>query len=84
MYGRRRMVISVLLGFIIGWMVRSLGLFSYIPGDQAVRVIGYIIPGLIANSMERQGIIQTISVMGVAAVIVRLILILVFGGQLIG
>jgi len=84
MYGRRRMVISVLLGFIIGWMVRSLGLFAYIPGDQAVRVIGYIIPGLIANSMERQGIIQTISIMGVAAVIVRLVLVLVFGGQLIG
>ena len=82
-YGRRRMVISVLLGFIFGWLVRSFGLVSYIPGDQVVHVIGYIIPGLIANSMERQGIVQTLSVMGIAAVVVRLILILVFGGQLI-
>ncbi len=83
-YGRRRMVISVLLGFIFGWMVRSFGFVGYIPGDQAVHVIGYIIPGLIANSMERQGAVQTLSIMGVAAVVVRLILILVFGGQLIG
>ncbi|MCK4357447.1 MAG: poly-gamma-glutamate biosynthesis protein PgsC [Candidatus Cloacimonetes bacterium] len=83
-YGRRRMVISVLLGFIFGWIARSYGLFSTLPSDYTVQVIGYIIPGLIANSMDRQGIVPTLTVMGIAAVIVRFILIIVFGGKLIG
>lgn len=83
-YGRRRMVLSVLLGFILGWIVRSYGFPAYLPENQAVHVVGYIIPGLIANSMERQGIIQTLTIMGIAAVLVRFVLVLVFGGELIG
>jgi poly-gamma-glutamate biosynthesis protein PgsC/CapC len=83
-YGRRRMVITVLLGFIFGWMARYYGIFIHLSTDYSVNVIGFIIPGLIANSMERQGIIRTLSVMTVAAVIVRLLLILLFNGQLIG
>lgn len=83
-YGRRRMVITVLLGFIIGWMARYYGIFANLSSDYSVNVIGFIIPGLIANAMERQGIIKTLSIMVVAAVIVRLLLILIFGGELIG
>ena len=81
-YGRRRMVITVLLGFIFGWIARTYGIFTGFPSNYPVGVIGYIIPGLIANSMERQGIIRTVTVMFIAAVIVRLILVLIFGGKL--
>lgn len=81
-YGRRRMVITVLLGFIFGWIARTYGIFTGLPSNYSVGVIGYIIPGLIANSMEKQGIIRTVTVMFIAAVIVRLILILIFGGKL--
>ena len=83
-YGRRRMVITVLLGFIIGWMARYYGIFANLSSDYSVNVIGFIIPGLIANSMERQGIVKTLSIMFVAAVIVRFLLILIFGGEIIG
>lgn len=83
-YGRRRMVITVLLGFILGWLARFYGLFSSLPTEYSVNVIGFIIPGLIANSMEKQGIIKTLTIMIVAAVVVRFILILIFGGQIIG
>jgi poly-gamma-glutamate biosynthesis protein PgsC/CapC len=83
-YGRRRMVITVLLGFIIGWMARYYGVFANLSSDYSVNVIGFIIPGLIANSMERQGIVKTLSIMFVAAVIVRFLLILIFGGEIIG
>ncbi len=83
-YGRRRMVITVLLGFILGWVARYYGLFSGLPTGYSVNVIGFIIPGLIANSMEKQGIIKTLSIMIVAAVVVRFLLILIFGGKLIG
>lgn len=83
-YGRRRMVITVLLGFILGWVARYYGLFSGLPTGYSVNVIGFIIPGLIANSMEKQGIVKTLSIMIVAAVVVRFLLILIFGGKLIG
>ena len=83
-YGRRRMVITVLLGFIIGWMARYYGVFANLSSDYSVNVIGFIIPGLIANAMEKQGIIKTLSIMAVAAVIVRFLLILIFGGEIIG
>ncbi|HHE38809.1 MAG TPA: poly-gamma-glutamate biosynthesis protein PgsC [Candidatus Cloacimonetes bacterium] len=83
-YGRRRMVISVLLGFVLGWIARTYGLFSFLPTEYSVNVIGYIIPGLIANSMEKQGITKTFAIMTVAAVVVRFILILIFKGQIIG
>ena len=82
-YGRRRMVISVLLGFVLGWMARTYGFFGPLPSTYSVQVIGFIIPGLIANSMEKQGILSTLSVMFVAAVIVRFVLIIVFAGTLI-
>jgi len=83
-YGRRRMVISVLLGFILGWLADHYGIFGALNSEYKVQVIGYIIPGLIANSMEKQGVVKTISVMTVAAVLVRLILLVIFGGRLIG
>lgn len=82
-YGRRRMVITVLLGFILGWAARYYGIFINLSPDYTVNVIGFIIPGLIANSMEQQGIIRTMAVMIVAAVVVRLLLIIIFSGQLI-
>ena len=83
-YGRRRMVITVLLGFILGWAARYYGIFINLSPDYSVNVIGFIIPGLIANSMEKQGVLRTLSIMTVAAVFVRLLLIIIFSGQLIG
>jgi gamma-polyglutamate biosynthesis protein CapC len=82
-YGRRRMVITVLFGFIFGWIAKNYGVFNSMPSEYSVQVIGFIIPGLIANSMEKQGVIKTLTVMTIAAVIVRFILIIVFGGKLI-
>jgi hypothetical protein len=73
----------VLLGFILGWLARYYGLFANLPGAYSAEVIGFIIPGLIANSMEKQGILRTLSVMFVAAILVRLILVIVFNGELI-
>ena len=45
-------------------------------------VIGNIIPGLIANWMDRQGVTRTISVVILTAVLVKLAVMLLFGGVL--
>jgi len=83
-YGRRRTVIIIITGFIFGWLSREFLIFG-LPGGQTLefQAIGYIIPGLIANWMERQGVIQTLSTMVVAAVFVRLLLMIFTGGKVI-
>ena len=81
-YGRRRMVLAVLLGFILGYYSRVV--WSHGIGDIRLEAIGYIIPGLIANWMERQGVFKTITTVLMAGAAVRLIAILVMGGRLIG
>ena len=82
-YGRRRIVVAVLIGFALGALSRDLLLLKVkgIPVD--LRTIGFVIPGLIANWMERQGAIQTLCVMTTTAVLVRLLLMLLNGGALI-
>ena len=71
---------GLILGFFFGYISRN---FIYLPQDiGSVAVIGNIIPGLIANWMDRQGIIRTLSVVILTAVMVKLSVILLFGGVL--
>ena len=83
-YGRRRTVLVILIGFLLGWASRNFFMFQ-LPNGSSIEFqsVGYIIPGLIANWMERQGVIQTLSTMIVAAVVVRLLLMIFTGGQVI-
>jgi len=81
-YGRRRMVLAVLLGFLLGYASRQL--WSNGIGDIRLEAIGYIIPGLIANWMERQGVYKTITTVLMGGAAVRLIAILVTGGRIFG
>lgn len=80
-YGRRRTVAMILVGFLLGWFIRSIGVVSYGNGSLDLSVVGYIIPGLIAIWMDRQGVLETITTLLTTSVIVRLILILIFGTE---
>jgi gamma-polyglutamate biosynthesis protein CapC len=84
-YGRRRTVLMILVGYLIGALGRTLvgGSVEFIPGLGAnpVGFIGFIIPGLIAIWIDRQGLIETFSALLTASVIVRLILILFVGSE---
>ena len=78
LYGKRRIVLALILGFFFGFISRN---FIYLPQEiGSAAVIGNIIPGLIANWMDRQGVIRTVSVVILTAVIVKLSTILLFGG----
>jgi len=81
-YGRRRLVLSLLLGFFMGYISRN-----YIAANVEVYnldfyTIGYIIPGLIASWMDRQGPVRTISVILIVATIVQLSVMLLSNGAL--
>ena len=78
-YGRRRTVLMILLGFLLGWLVRLLEPVPLGPQVVELSIVGYIIPGLIAIWMDRQGILETVSALAISSTLVRLILILLFG-----
>ena len=80
-YGRRRTVLMVLVGFILGALVRGwVGEQPEIPMLD-LAVIGYIIPGLIAIWLDRQGVVETLSTLLTASVVVRLVLLLILGEE---
>ncbi|SVE30758.1 uncharacterized protein METZ01_LOCUS483612, partial [marine metagenome] len=59
-YGKRRLVMALLLGFLLGYFTRSENnILSSLLNTELI-VIGNIIPGLIANWMDRQGVLRTI------------------------
>ncbi|MCG3174747.1 MAG: hypothetical protein GMKNLPBB_03027 [Myxococcota bacterium] len=84
LYGRRRTVLMILIGYLLGMMAHQMGgaLLSTAYPDHEIQVIGYIIPGLIGIWLERQGVIETMSVLLIAACVVRLVLVLVMGQEL--
>jgi poly-gamma-glutamate biosynthesis protein PgsC/CapC len=77
-YGRRRIALMILIGYMLGMLVQQWsGIWI-----QDFAVIGFIIPGLIAIWMDRQGMFETLASLAIVAVVVRLILILVVGVEL--
>jgi poly-gamma-glutamate biosynthesis protein PgsC/CapC len=82
-YGRRSLVLAVLVGFLFGALTARVPAFSFASFEAGIAAIGFIIPGLLAYWMTRQGILQTLAAMIVAAVLVRLALIVLHGGALL-
>jgi gamma-polyglutamate biosynthesis protein CapC len=81
LYGRRRFGMTIMTGFL--WHGLYLAAIGGVPGLSAdLRVVGYIVPGLMANAALTQGWWPTVGVTLAIAVIVRLILIAV-GGWLV-
>lgn len=80
-YGRRRIVMVILVGFLFGWLSREILVIQTNAMTLELQTIGLIIPGLIANWMEKQGVIKTISTLVIAAVFIRLLLMIITGGE---
>lgn len=76
-FGRRRFLLMIVTGFILHIIFATIR-NSYIDTVVDLQVIGYIIPGLIANEFARQGVIKTLFSMIVVSGIVYLILKLIF------
>jgi gamma-polyglutamate biosynthesis protein CapC len=57
-YGRRLTVLSILIGFLLGALAR--GIVGAAPlGDLEIDVVGYVVPGLLALWIDRQGVAVT-------------------------
>ena len=90
-YGKRRTVLMIIIGYLIRGVIETIPFYTSDPlvrlsemsgAPSEFSVIGYVIPGLIAIWMDRQGVIETLSALLTSAVVVRLVLMLVFGLEL--
>ena len=76
-YGKRRLVLALLIGFLLGYLTRSENNLVSSLTELDFAVIGNIIPGLIANWMDRQGVLRTICTVLITAGITKLFIMIV-------
>lgn len=78
LYGRRRFMLTIVLSLIFAWVIEQFLLgIALIPQD--IRIIGHVVPGLIANDMYKQGMWRTMFGVLLVAAFARLLLMLVTG-----
>jgi len=73
-YGRRRVILSLLIAFLLGLTAR----YFFIINNSPLDYIGFIIPGLIASWYDKQGVLRTTSVVLIQSSIVHFILMLMY------
>lgn len=85
LYGKRRFSIMLLTGFTLNLLLShflpqglmlNLGLLA----GTDLRLIGYLVPGLLANEMANQGILVTISLTMILSILIRVLLLFFYGG----
>ena len=72
-YGRRRFMTVILLSIILTWVVEQIARTGITGLD--IRMVGFIIPGLIANDMLRQGVVKTLAATSIVAIVIRLVML---------
>jgi poly-gamma-glutamate biosynthesis protein PgsC/CapC len=71
LFGRRRFAFLVLVGGLWSLLWRS-ALPSLFPASAEFAVIGWVVPGLIANHFERQGVVVTTAALLLVTVLLGL------------
>ncbi len=80
LFGRRQMVVAILVGTILSILSHHFLIFNSASSTLEFSAVGWIVPGLLAHWSVKQGYIKTIAMLSVTSIIVRLIVILSFGG----
>ncbi|HEY8495504.1 MAG TPA: poly-gamma-glutamate biosynthesis protein PgsC [Limnochordales bacterium] len=87
LYGRRKYAAMILAGFLINFMLAEALVWIgpwFGPAGGELRVIGFIVPGLLANEMHEQGVVSTMAIALLCAVIVRLAATLLLRSGVLG
>ena len=82
-FGRRQLVLCVLIGCLLSIASRNYLSFNIGLTSLELYAVGWVIPGLIANWFLKQGITTTLSTIVIASTLVRLLVILLFGGAML-
>ncbi len=83
LFGRRQMVVALLVGTVLSILSHHLFIFNTNSSTVEFSAIGWVIPGLIAHWSAKQGYVKTIAMLAITSIIVRLAVILCFGGALL-
>lgn len=83
LYGRRQMVVSLLIGALLANFSRQFLTINLSSATVELTAVGWVVPGLIAHWFGKQGIFRTVCVLLVTAVLVRLVVIVFFNGDLL-
>lgn len=83
LYGRRQMVLSLLIGCLLANFSRYFMSIDLGSGALELQAVGWVIPGLIAHWFGKQGVFKTLNVLFITSVLVRLLIILLFAGSLL-
>jgi len=83
LYGRRQMVVCLLVGCLLANFSRQFLLIDLTSNMVQLQAVGWVVPGLIAHWFGKQGIYRTLCVLFITSVLVRLIVILIFNGELL-
>lgn len=82
-FGRRQLVLCVLVGCILSIASRQLFAVDIGLRTLELQAVGWVIPGLIANWFLKQGVVRTVCAILITSTLVRLLVIVVFGGALL-
>ena len=68
LFGKRRFVLLILIGACLAFLLSYI-LPRFIPESVELKVIGWVIPGLLANQIEKQGLTITISSLAIVLLV---------------
>jgi len=72
----------LLIGCLLANFSRHFLMIDVTSSTIQLQAVGWVIPGLIAHWFGKQGIFKTLSVLFITSVLVRLIVIILFNGEL--
>jgi len=72
LFGRRRFAVFVIVSFLLRYLLGQVSAEANLPVSTAL-VIGYLVPGILAHEIDRQGAVKTLSSMLLVAVALKLL-----------
>lgn len=74
LFGRRHFAVCVVVSFLLRYLTGLAASEANLPVSTAL-VIGYLVPGILAHEIDRQGAVKTLSSMLVVAVALKLVVL---------
>ena len=72
LFGRRRCAVFIIISFLLRHATGLITAEAHLPVTAAM-VIGYLVPGILAHEIDRQGVVKTLSSMLLVAVALKLV-----------
>lgn len=74
LYGKRKFALMIIISFIIRYILGSGIDFLDLPVSTSL-IIGCLIPGIIAQNMDRQGIVKTFSSLSIVTITLKFVIV---------